>query len=325
VRRREFAKLVAATISWPMMASAQRPIPVIGFLTTASPDRYAPYMAAIRRGLSEAGYVEGQNLAIEYRWAEGNYDRLLALAADLVGLKVDAIITTGGTLTARAAKNATSTIPIVSIIGVDPIAAGLIESLARPGGNLTGVSIITVELMAKRFELLLELVPQATVIALLVNPKNPNTERMVRDTQQVARDKGVRLPVLEASSVGSFENAFVELAQTGASGLVVAADSSFSAQREELVALAARQKVPATYEWRDYVAVGGLSSYGPNLMAIDRLVGLYAGRILSGAKPADLPVQQPTNFELVINLKTAKALGLTIPPLILARADEVIE
>ena len=227
MRRREFAKLVAATALWPAVASAQKPMPVVGFLTTASPDRFAPNMAAIRRGLSETGYVEGQNLAIEYRWAEGNYDRLLALATDLVGLKVDAIITTGGTVSARAAKNATSTIPIASVIGGDPIAAGLIDSLARPGGNLTGVGIITVELMAKRFELLFELVSQATVIALLVNPKNPNTERMVRDTQQAARDKGVRLPVLEASSVGNLENAFAELAQTDASGLVVAADAFF--------------------------------------------------------------------------------------------------
>jgi putative tryptophan/tyrosine transport system substrate-binding protein len=326
MRRRELMLLFGGAMTATRALGAQQTAtPVIGFLTTASPDRFAPNMAAIRQGLSEAGYIEGKNLAIEYRWAEGDYDRLPALAADLVGRRVDAIIATGGTVSARAAKNATATIPIISVIGGDPVAAGLIDSLARPGGNLTGVGIITVELMPKRFELLFELVPQATVIASLINPKNPNTERMVRDTQDAARGKGVQLPVLEASSVGSFEKAFAEPAQTGAGGLIVAADAFFNARREELVALAARQKVPATYEWREFVAAGGLSSYGPNILAIDRLVGIYAGKILGGARPADLPVQQPTKFDLVINLKTAKALGLTVPPSILARADEIIE
>jgi putative tryptophan/tyrosine transport system substrate-binding protein len=326
MRRRELMLLLGAAMSStrPLRAQ-QKPMPVIGLLTAASPDRFAPNMAAIRRGLSEAGYVEGQNVTIEYRWAEGNNERLPVLAAELVGLKVEAIITTGGTPPARAAKNATATIPIISVIGIDPVAAGLIDSLARPGGNLTGVSVITVDLLPKRFELLLELVGGADVIAFLVNPKNPNTERMVRDIQEVARGKDVRLSVLEASSVGSFEKALVQIAQTGASGLVVAADPAFMAQREELVALAARQKIPAIYEWREFVEAGGLISYGPNLIAVDRLIGTYAGRILSGTKPADLPVQQPTTFELVINIKAAKALGLAIPATILTRADEIIE
>ena len=327
MRRRNLLLMLGGALAVPRAPRAQQnAMPVIGFLTTVSPDpRYAPNLAAIREGLREAGYVEGQNLAIEYRWAEGNYDRLPALAAELVGLKVDAMITTGGTTSARAAKNATATIPIISVIGIDPVAAGLIDSLARPGGNLTGVGVITVELIPKRLELLVELVPWATVIALLVNPKNPNTERMVRDTQEAARGKGVHLPVLEASSVGSFEKAFAQIAQTGASGLVVAADPAFTAQREELVALAARQKIPAIYEWREFVEAGGLISYGPNLLAIDRLIGMYAGKILKGTKPADLPLQQPTRFELVINLQTAKELGLTLTQSILARADEVIE
>jgi putative tryptophan/tyrosine transport system substrate-binding protein len=326
MRRRELLLLLGGATTAPRsLHSQQKPIPVIGFLSNASPDQYGPYMAAIRQGLSEAGYAEGQNLAIEYRWAEGDDDRLPALAADLVALKVDAIITTGGTVSALPAKNATATIPIVSVIGIDPVAAGLIDSLARPGGNLTGVAIITVELIPKRFELLFELVPQAAVIGLLVNPKNPNTERMVRDTREAARGKGVRLAVLEARSVGGFAKAFTDLGRTGAGGLVVAADPFFNVRREELVALAARQKVPAIYEWREFVDAGGLISYGPNLLAIDRLVGIYTGRILGGAKPADLPVQQPTTFELVINLKTANALGLTVSPSILARADEVIE
>ena len=282
-------------------------------------------MAAFRQGLSETGYVEGQNVAIEYRWAEGRYDRLPALAADLVGRKVDVIVTSGGDPAALAAKNATSTIPIVFTVGGDPVAAGLVASLARPGGNLTGVSILAVELMPKRLELLSELVPQARVIALLVNPNNPNAERIMRDVQEAARAKGVQLHILKAGTESEIDAAFASLVQLQAGALVVGADPFFNSRREQLVALAARHAVPAIYEWREFAAAGGLISYGASLTAAYRQVGIYAGKILKGAKPADLPVQQPTTFELVVNLKTAKALGLTVPPSILARADEVIE
>jgi putative ABC transport system substrate-binding protein len=282
----------------------------------------ASYAAAFHRGLSETGYVEGQNATIEYRWAEGHYDRLPALAADLVGRKVDVIATSGAG--ARAAKDATSTISIVSLVG-DPVATGLYASLARPGGNLTGVSPLTSELTPKRLELLSELVPQAGLIALLVNPNNPNIARDIKAMQEAARAKGVQLHILKAGAEGELETAFGSLVQQHAGALVVGADPFFNSRREELVALAARHAVPAIYEWRESVVAGGLISYGPSLTGIWREIGVYAGKILKGAKPADLPVQQPTTFELVVNLNTAKALGLTVPPSILSRADEVIE
>jgi len=262
-------------------------------------------------------------LVIEYRWAEGRYDRLPALAADLVGQKVDVIVAAGPP-SARAAKSATSTIPIVFSSG-DPVGEGLVAGLARPGGNLTGVSLLTVELMAKRLELLSELVPQAGMIALLVNQNDANAERIIKDVQEAARAKGVQLPVLKAGSESEIDAAFPALVQLHAGGLVVGTDPFFNSRREQLVALAARHAVPAIYEWREFVAAGGLISYGSSLTAVYRDDGIYAGKILNGAKPADLPVQQPTTFELVINLKTAKALNLTIPQSILGRADEVIE
>ena len=298
-------------------------MPVIGILSTASPGAFAPYVAPFRQGLSETGYVEGQNVAIEYRWAEGHYDRLPALAAELVGRKVDLIAAATNT-PALAAKNATSTIPIV-FIGSDPVTAGLVASLARPGGNLTGFSIMTIELMPKRLELLSDLVPQTGVFALLANPNNPNASSMIRDTQEAARAKGVRLDIHKASSEGEIDAAFASLVQQKAGALLVGADPFFVGRREQLVALAARHAVPAIYELREFAAAGGLISYGTSLTAGYRQLGIYAGKILNGAKPADLPVEQPTTFELVVNLKTAQELGLTIPPAILARADEVIE
>ena len=308
-----------------VLRAQQRAIPVIGFLGVASPGPYAPFVAAFHEGLSETGYVEGQNFAIEFLWAEGHYDRLPALAADLVSRGVDVVVTSGGVASALAAKTASSTIPIVSVIGGDPVAAGLIASLARPGGNLTGVSFLTVELMPKRLELLCELVPQARVIALLVNPNSPNAELLIRDMQEAARAKGVKLAVLKAGTEGEIDAAFASLVQQQAGALVVDPDSLFNAQREQLVALASRHAVPAINEGRSFAAVAGLISYGTSLTGIYRQAGVYAGRILKGEKPADLPVQQPTRFELVVNLNTAKALGLTVPPSILARADEVVE
>jgi putative ABC transport system substrate-binding protein len=324
MKRREMMLLLGGAMAAPRAIRAQqKAMPVIGFLHFASPGPFALYVVAFRQGLSETRYVEGQNLAIEYRWAEGSYDRLPAMAADLVDLAVDVIVAAGPP-SARAAKNATSTIPIVFSSG-DPIGEGLVASLARPGGNITGVSVLTVELMAKRLELLSELVPQPKVIVLLVNPNNPNTKPMIRDMQEAARTKRVELPILEARSESGIDAAFASLVQLQAGGLVVGSDPFFNSRREQLVALAARHVVPAIYEWREFAVAGGLISYGTSLAGIYRQDGIYAGRILNGAKPADLPVEQPTRFELVVNLKTAKELGLTVPPSILARANEVIE
>jgi putative ABC transport system substrate-binding protein len=323
MRRRELMLLLGGAITAARTLRAQqKAMPVIGFLGVSSRGPTAPYVVAFGQGLSETGYVEGQNVAIEYRWAEGQYDRLPALAADLVGRKVDLIATSAAG--ARAAKDATSTIPIVAVVG-DPVLTGLYASLARPGGNITGVSPLTSDLTPKRLELLSELVPQAGLMALLVNPNNSNAERDMREGQKAAQAKGVQLHVLKAGTEDEFETAFASLVQLHAGALVVGADPFFNSRREELVVLAARHAVPAIYEWRESVAAGGLISYGPSLTSIYRQVGIYAGKILSGAKPADLPVQQPTTFELVVNLKTAKALGLTVPQSILARADEVIE
>jgi putative ABC transport system substrate-binding protein len=287
-----------------------------------SPDiRVVPYQAALRQGLSEAGYVEGQNLAIEDRWAEGHHDRLPALAADLVDRKVDVIVAISA-WSARAAKDATSTIPIVFMGPGDPVAQGLVASLAQPGGNLTGFTNLYLELLAKRLELLSELVPQARVIALLVNGR---PEHDIRVVQEAARAKEVQLVVLKADTAGEIDATFATLVELQAGALLVGGDPFFWGRREQLVALAARHAVPASYTWPDFAAHGGLISYGVNNIAVFREVGRYAGRILKGAKPADLPVQQPTKFELVVNLKTANALGLTVPPSILARADDVIE
>jgi putative ABC transport system substrate-binding protein len=325
MRRRDFIIfLTGAMAAWPLAARAQqKAMPVIGYLGATSPGAAASTLAGFRQGLSETGYAEGQNVAIEYRWAEGNYDRLPAMAADLVGRKVD-VIAAFSLPSALAAKSATSTIPIVFSVG-DPAERGLVGSLARPGGNLTGASTIVPELISKRLELLAELVPQARTIALLVNPNNSNTERSVGDLQEAARTKGLQLHVLKAKNESEIDTAFASLVQLHAGALVVGGDTFLSGRRERLVALASHHAVPAMYYWREFVASGGLISYGPSLTSAFSQAGTYVGKILKGEKPADLPVQQPTRFELVINLKTAQALGLTVPQSILQRADEMIE
>ncbi len=326
MRRRELMLVLGGMMTAaPALRAQQKAMPVIGYLDSGSPNPNSPDVVAFRQGLSQTGYVEGQNVAIEYRWAEYQYDRLPALAAALVDRKVDVIVSIGGITGAIAAKNATATIPIVFLSGDDPVVRGLVASFARPGGNLTGVSFLTVELMPKRLELLSELVPQAKVVTLLVNPNSAGAERATREVQEAARVKGLRLYILKASTESEIDAAFTALAQLQAGALVVGADAFFNSRREQLVALASRHGVPAIYERREFTTAGGLISYGPSFTAISRQLGVYVGKILKGAKPADLPVEQPTTFELAVNLKTAQALGLTIPPSILARADEVIE
>ena len=328
MKRREFITLLGgAAAAWPVAARAQQPLlPVIGFLGSASPVGYAPFVAAFLQGLKDTGFVEGQNVAIEYRWAEGRYDRLPELAEELVRRQVNVIAVPASTPGALAAKAATTTIPIVFAIGGDPVILGLVGSLSRPGGNVTGVSVLSVTVVAKRLELLHELMPTATMIALLVNPANrQQTEAEISELQAAAHNLGVELLVLKASSEGDFETAFAILLQWGARALVVQTDSVFTDRGNQIVGLAARHAVPAIYGRRETAAAGGLMSYANDLTDSFRQVGIYTGRILKGAKPADLPVQQPTRFELIINLKTAKALSLTVPPSLLALADGVIE
>ena len=319
--RRELVLLLggAMTVAGAVRAQ-QRAMPVIGFLNPTSPGPLAPYVAAFRQGLAETGYVEGQNVTIQYRWAEDHFDRLPALAADLVAQKVDVIASTGDIARAQAAKTATSTIPIVFLIGGDPVGVGMVNSLARPGGNLTGFTLLGGELVPKRLELLSELAPQTKVIALLLHPNSPATGGV----QQAARTKGLELHVLRASTESEIDAAFALLVPLHAGALLVAGAPFFDSQRERLVALASRYAVPAIYSEREFAAAGGLISYGTSRTAAYRQVGTYVGRVLKGAKPADLPVQQPTTFELVVNLNTAKALGLTIPQAILRLADEVV-
>ena len=324
MRRRDFVIVLlgGAVFSSREGRTQQR---LIGFLSAGSADAYAPFVAAFRSALNEAGYVEGRNLAIEYRWAEGHYDRLPELAADLVRSKPEVIVTSGGDIVIGAAKAAAAEIPIVFTSGGDPVARGFVAGLPRPGGNMTGVSLLVIELVAKRLEFVQELVPDAAGVAGLVNPKNSNAGRNVAALQEAARAKGVQLHIVEASSEGDFETAFASLAALHAGALVVGADPFFNARRSQIVGLAARHSMPAIYEWREFVDAGGLISYGPSLPGVYRQMGAYVGRILGGEKPADLPVVQPTLFELVVNLKTAKTLGLAVPRSILARADEVIE
>jgi putative ABC transport system substrate-binding protein len=318
--------ILAGAVAYPLFASAQqKTMPVIGFLSSRSAGESEPNLAAFHRGLSETGYVDGQNAAIEYRWAGGRYDQLPSLAADLVGRNVNVIVAAGGTPSARAAKNATWTIPIVFTAVADPVGTGLVASLARPGGNLTGVSTMSTELTPKLLELLSEVVPQIGLIALLVNPNVADAEPTIRDAQAAARTKALQLSIVRASTEGEIDGAFASLVQLHADALLIETDPFFFSRRDHIVALALRHAVPAIYEQREYAVAGGLISYGSSLADAYHQAGISAGKILNGAKPADLPVQQPTKFDLVVNLKTATALGLTIPPSILARADEVIE
>jgi putative ABC transport system substrate-binding protein len=318
MRRREFISLLGGVAAvWPLMAHAQQTMPVIGFLGSSSPDLYAPAMRTFRQGLSEAGYVEGRNVAIEFRWANGQNDLLPALAADLVRRQVGVIVAPGSTPAALAAKAATETIPIVFQVGADPVA---------PGGNVTGVTNINTELVSKRLELLRELVPKATIAGLLVNPTSPEiTKAVSTDLQSTARTLGLQLHILQASTERDFDKVFATLAQLRVGALVIAPDAFFISRSEQLGALTARHGMPAITQFREFAAAGGLMSYGGSFTEPVRQVGIYAGRILKGEKPADLPVQQTMKVELVINLKTAKALGVTVPQSVQNRADEVIE
>jgi putative tryptophan/tyrosine transport system substrate-binding protein len=328
MRRREFITLLcgAAILTPPRGTLAQQPtMPVVGFLGAPSAGPYARYVAAIHQGLKEAGYVEGQNVRLEYRWAEGHYDRLAALAAELVRLQVSVIVPIGGAPPTVAAKAATSTIPIAFNMLADPIELGLVASLNRPGGNLTGVAMMGVELEAKRLELLREAVPTAAVIAMLVNPSNAHAESQVREVQRAAHAMDQQIAIINASTEGELETAFASVVKERAGALLVGSDTFFTSKPALFVLFTARHAVPAIYPWRSHVDAGGLMSYGASLTDAYRQAGVYAGQILKGAKPADLPIMEPTKFELVINLQCAKAIGLTLPPTLLARADEVIE
>ena len=328
VGRREFITLLGgAAMSAPLPAQAQRPsaVPLVGFLNTQSPEAFASYVEAFRDGLRETGYTEGQNVAIEYRWARGRNDTLPGLAAELVARRPAVVATSGGELAAVAVKAATLTIPIVFLTGGDPVQQGLVQSFNRPGGNLTGMTQLTLALDPKRLGLLRELMPQSNTLALLVNPTFPGAEARRRRLEEAARAIGLDLIALHASSEAEIEQTLSNFDRRRADALLVGGDPFFNSRRDLLVTLVARLKIPAMYEWRDFVAVGGLMSYGTHLPDAYRQAGIYAGRILKGEKPADMPVLQPTQFKLILNLKTASALGLAFPPSLLALADEVIE
>jgi putative tryptophan/tyrosine transport system substrate-binding protein len=325
-RRQFISALGGASLAWPLAARAQQPkMPVIGFLSSQSPDRFAPYVAAFRQGLKDTGYSEGQNVAIEFRWANGAINRLPALAAELVGRKVNVIVATAGS--PLVAKAATATIPIVALSGGDPVRNGLVASFDRPGGNVTVVAQFAYTLGPKRLEILRELVPKAKAIAVLVNPSSPDPESKfaTQEVETTARAVGQKINVLNASNERDIDAAFATLVQRGDDALLVMSDPFFNSRREQLVALATRHMIPAIYEWREFAAAGGLMSYGASIADAYRQLGIYAGKILKGAKPADLPVMQAVKVELVINLKTAKTLGLTFPLTRLGRADAVIE
>ncbi len=327
MKRREFLGVLGgAAAAWPLAARGQQlAMPVIGYLHSASPGPFVNLVAAFRRGVSEAGFVEGQNVAIEYRWAEGQVDRLPALAAELVRRRVGVLVTAGGELVALAAKAATSTIPVVFSIGGDPVKAGLVASFNRPGGNMTGLTLFTESLEAKRIGLLRELVPKARAIAVMIDPNIPGSEDQTKEAQGALAQIGVRSVVLAVNSEKDLDPAFATMARERVDGLVVSSSPYFNNRRVELSVLAARHQMPAIFEFREFADAGGLMSYGASLTDGYRQVGAYAGRILKGERPADLPVVQPTRFELVINLRTAKVLGLEVPPMLLARADEVVE
>jgi ABC-type uncharacterized transport system substrate-binding protein len=328
LRRRQFLTLLGgAAAAWPLAARAQQSaMPVIGYLHAASPGPFEPSVAAFRHGLQETGFLEGRNVAIEYRWAEGNFDRLPALAAELVSRRVNLIVAQGGAISTLAAKAATSTIPIVFSSGGDPVKDGLVASFARPGGNITGVAVLTLSLAAKRLEIIREVVPNAETVAVMVNPGNrPSSVEQTRETEEAARALGLKVEILKASSPAEIEAAFATLPQMRIGALLVSADSYFTALRQQIVALATRHAIPAIYEWRSFVEAGGLMSYGTDIFEAYRQVGIYAGRILKGATPAELPVVQSTKVDFVVNLKTARALGLSIPLPLIGRADAVIE
>ena len=321
-----FIALLSAALAWPVSASAQDPaVPVIGFLNSASPDPASELLDAFRLGLREGGYVEGKNVAIEYRWADGQFHRLPELAADLVRRGVMLIAATGGSVTALAAKNVTSTVPILFIAGFDPIADGLVTSLNRPGGNLTGASVYTSELMPKRLQLLGEMVPHATTIALLVNPTGTVADTETKYLKATAAASGRHLVVINASVDSDFEPAFASAVRQGAHGLLVSANPFFTNRRNQIVALAARHAIPTAYPWRQYAEAGGLMSYGPSIAAAYRQIGRYASRILNGDKPGDLPVHLPTRYELLINARAVKSLGLSLPIDLFVAADELIQ
>ena len=325
MNRREFVTTLSGAATWPLATRAQQQsgMPIIGYLSVRSNDNYL--VEALRRGLRETGYVEGQNVAIEYRWAMGQYDRMPPMAAELARLPLACLVTAGGEPAALAAKAATATIPIVFVIGGDPVKAGLVASYNRPGGNATGTSILTPTMEAKRVGLLHELVPQATKIAVLLNPNFPPFEGQEQDVREAGRVLGIDIHVLRASSDREIEAAFETVAHQRIPAVLTGSDPFFDSRRDQLVALAARQMVPTLYHFREFAAAGGLVSYGIDISDSHRQMGIYVGQILKGTKPSDLPVLQPTKFELVINLKTAKALSLEVPPTLLARADEVIE
>ena len=324
MRRRDFIAGAGATAAWSFAAWAQQPtMPVIGFLHSGSQAPNAHLVSAFRKGLSEAGFDEGRNVAIEYRWADGNYGRLSGLVEELVGRHVAVLYTSGGSVSALAAKDATHGIPLVFTMGSDPVKVGLVSSLSRPGGNATGVTLITADLEAKRLELLRQLLPSLTVVAALINPSNPNAEDVTGYVQAAAKALGLETRLLHAASEAQLEAVLGNLAKADA--MLVGNDPFFVSQRARIIAAAARGSLPAIYQSREFPASGGLASYGSNLADMYRKSGIYVGQVLKGIKPSDLPVQQPTTFELVINLKTAKALGLELPATLLASADEVIE
>jgi len=325
MRRRDLVTLIGGAAAWPLAARAQQSIPVVGFLNSQSAGPFSHMLAGFQRGLREAGFLEGQNVAIEYRWAEGHYERLPDLANDLVRRQLAVLVATGGEPAALAAKVATQAIPIVFLIGGDPVKEGLVASMNRPGGNVTGLTLLTTEIEGKRLGLLQELVPKATLIAVLVNPNFPPAENQQRDVLEAASRAGLRSTVVLAGSESEFEPAFATVVEKRADALMVCADPFFNSRRDQLVALAAHHKVPTIYELREYALGGGLMSYGVNIVELYRQAAQYAAMILKGAKPSDLPIVQPTKFDFVINQKAAKVLGLDVPDRLLALADEVVE